>query len=129
MGDAHTTPADRERIGQHIRQAVSLVKLDRHPEAEKTLLQAQDLHPQNFDLFGTGCNAGGMNYLRIVQALRLIFFMVQNDFQPVCFLQGRRRNLASLGSGGQDRFSEDTDSGAVQGAFGPHATLHQQVCG
>lgn len=53
MGGQHTTPADRERIGQHIRHAVSLVKLDRHAEAEKTLLQGQDLHPESSDMSGT----------------------------------------------------------------------------
>lgn len=52
-GEGGPTPADRERIGQHIRQAVSLVKLDRHAEAEKALLQGQEQHSDSPDLFGT----------------------------------------------------------------------------
>ena len=52
-GKLVSTPSDRERIGQNIRQAVSLVKLNRHQEAEETLAQAQVLHPESFDLFGT----------------------------------------------------------------------------
>ncbi len=53
LRQADTTPAHRDQIGQHIRQAVSFVKLDRHSEAESTLLHAQDLYPENADLHGS----------------------------------------------------------------------------
>lgn len=52
-GKLVSTPSDRERIGRYIRQAISLVKLDRHQEAEETLIQAQVIHPESPDLFGT----------------------------------------------------------------------------
>ena len=52
MGETEATPAHRGRIGQLIRQAVSLVKLNRHPDAESTLLEAIELFPENADLHG-----------------------------------------------------------------------------
>ena len=53
IGENQATPLQRGRIGQPIRQAVSLVKLNRHPEAESTLLQAIGLFPENADLHGS----------------------------------------------------------------------------
>ncbi len=53
MGETQATPAHRGRIGQLIRQAVSLVKLKRHPDAESTLLQAIELFPETADLHGS----------------------------------------------------------------------------
>ena len=53
MGQAEATPAHRRQIGQHIRQASSFVKLDRHTDAESTLLHALDLYPENADLQGS----------------------------------------------------------------------------
>ena len=53
IGQDQATPAQRGRIGQPIRQAVSLVKLNRHLEAESTLLQAIELFPENADLRGS----------------------------------------------------------------------------
>ena len=53
LGEAQATPAQRGLIGQHIRQAVSLVKLNRHQEAESTLLHATESFPENADLHGS----------------------------------------------------------------------------
>ena len=52
-GQAPATPRDRQQIGQYIRQAVSLIKLNEHAEAEKTLLRALELYPENSDLRGS----------------------------------------------------------------------------
>ena len=51
-GQVEVTHALRQRVGQYIRQAVTLVKLDDHANAERTLLQASDLYPENPDLLG-----------------------------------------------------------------------------
>ena len=51
-GQAEVTHAHRQRVGQYIRQAVTLVKLDEHTDAERTLLQASDSYPENPDLLG-----------------------------------------------------------------------------
>ena len=53
IGEAEATPAHRRQIGQHIRQAISFVKLGRHSDAETTLLHAIDLYSENADLYGT----------------------------------------------------------------------------
>ena len=47
-----STPARRRLVGQSIRQAVSQVKLDRHEDAERTLVQALDRYPEDPDLHG-----------------------------------------------------------------------------
>ncbi len=47
------TRSQRETIGQYIRQAVSLVKLDKHADAESTLLRASDVFMEHPDLYGT----------------------------------------------------------------------------
>ncbi len=49
---ARPSPADRGRIGQYIRQAISLVKLDKHSDARETLLNALNVYPDNPDLHG-----------------------------------------------------------------------------
>lgn len=51
-GQSPTTPAHRRSVGPYIRHAVSQVKLNRHAEAEKTLLEALVTHPENADLHG-----------------------------------------------------------------------------
>ena len=51
-GKARPSPADRGRIGQYIRQATSLVKLNKHSEARETLFNALDVYPDNPDLHG-----------------------------------------------------------------------------
>ena len=51
--DIQMTPRGREIIGQYIRQAVSLVKLDRHAEAESTLQEALVQNPDHPDLYGS----------------------------------------------------------------------------
>ena len=52
-GKSEATPAIRGRIGQVIRQAVSLVKLSKHPEAEETLSRALTSYHSNADLHGS----------------------------------------------------------------------------
>ena len=52
-GQAQSTPAHRQRVGQYIRQAVTQVKLDEHTGAQETLLEALRLYPENADLHGT----------------------------------------------------------------------------
>ena len=52
-GKSETTPLIRGRIGQVIRQAVSLVKLNQHPEAEETLSRALTSYHSNADLHGS----------------------------------------------------------------------------
>lgn len=52
-GKSEATPAYRTAAVQPIRQAVSLVRLDKHQEAEETLLQALTLYQGNADLHGT----------------------------------------------------------------------------
>ena len=52
-GQAQSTPAHRQRVGQYARQAVTQVKLDEHEGAEETLLEALRLYPENADLHGT----------------------------------------------------------------------------
>ena len=51
--DAQLTPKNRRIIGQYIRQAVSLVKLDKHFEAESTLQEALIQEPEHPDLHGS----------------------------------------------------------------------------
>ena len=53
MGEAEATPGQRRQIGQHIRQAISSAKLNRHEDAEAALLHALGLYPENADLHGT----------------------------------------------------------------------------
>ena len=48
----NTTPRDRGRIREYTRQAVSLVKLNKHSAAEAALLNALESHPENPDLHG-----------------------------------------------------------------------------
>ena len=52
-GRNRSTPEYRGKIGHYIRQAVSLVKLDKHSEAEETLTRALEIYPENADLHGT----------------------------------------------------------------------------
>ena len=52
-GQFQITRANRQRVGQFIRQAVTQVKLNEYSTAEKTMLQAVDSHPDNPDLHGT----------------------------------------------------------------------------
>ena len=52
LGQASATPAYRGIIGQYIRQAVSLVKLDEHADAETTLVNALARYPESADLHG-----------------------------------------------------------------------------
>lgn len=53
IGKTQATWEQRGRIGQFIRQAVSQVRLNQHPDAESTLLQAIGLFPENADLHGS----------------------------------------------------------------------------
>ena len=52
-GKNHSTPEYRGKIGHYIRQAVSLIKLDKHSEAEETLTRSLEIYPENADLHGT----------------------------------------------------------------------------
>ncbi len=52
-GELQLTRAHRQQVGQFIRQAVTQVKLNEYTNAERTLLEALDLHPENPDLHGT----------------------------------------------------------------------------
>ena len=52
-GQPPTSRIQRQRVGQFIRQAVTQVKLSEYTSAEKTLLEALRLHPENPDLNGT----------------------------------------------------------------------------
>jgi len=48
-----STPGQRSQIRQYIRQAVSLVKLDKHADAEATLIRGLEIFPESADLHGT----------------------------------------------------------------------------
>jgi len=47
-----STPSQRSQIRQYIRQAVSLVKLDKHADAEETLISGLEIFPESADLHG-----------------------------------------------------------------------------
>ena len=51
-GRARVSRRDRLVVGTYIRQAVSLVKLDRHREAEETLKKGLEALPETADLYG-----------------------------------------------------------------------------
>lgn len=51
-GNATASRRDRLVVGNYIRQAVSLVKLDRHREAEQTLKKGLESIPETPDLYG-----------------------------------------------------------------------------
>ena len=48
-----STPGQRSQIRQYIRQAVSLVKLDKHADAEATLVSGLEIFPESADLHGS----------------------------------------------------------------------------
>lgn len=52
-GEAQATVAQRGKIGEYIRQAITLSKLNEHSKAETTLLSAIDAFPGNPDLYAS----------------------------------------------------------------------------
>lgn len=82
-----STPDQRSRIGQYIRQGISLVKLDRHSEAEATLISGLELFPESAELHGTL----GWVYKQWSPPSR--FADARNRFQRAADLKGKKPDI------------------------------------
>jgi tetratricopeptide (TPR) repeat protein len=81
------TPSQRSQIGQYIRQAVSLVKLDRHSQAEATLIGGLEAFPESAELHG---NLGWV-YKQWSPPSR--FVDARREFQRAAELKGKKVDM------------------------------------
>jgi tetratricopeptide (TPR) repeat protein len=79
-----STPGQRSQIRQYIRQAVSLVKLDRHADAEATLVSGLEVFPESADLHG------GLGWVYKQWSPPSRFADARKRFRRAADLKGRR---------------------------------------
>jgi len=82
-----STPGQRSQIRQYIRQAISLVKLDKHADAEATLISGLEVFPESADLQGSL----GWVYKQWSPPSR--FVDARKRFQRAADLKGKRPDI------------------------------------
>jgi len=82
-----STPGQRSQIRQYIRQAVSLVKLDKHAAAEATLVSGLHVFPESADLHG------GLGWVYKQWSPPSRFADARKRFRRAADLKGKRQDI------------------------------------